>query len=454
MLKYHTLFTKANRLYETYVKRRKMLAYREFLENSQWWPYEKLQAFQWEELAKLLKHAYENVPYWRGQFDRLGLKPSDIKTYEDFCRIPVTDKKSIRENYEEMRAVNYNGKTWKKSTGGSTGEPLHFEYTPESYDWRVAASKRGYSWAGCEDGVKQAYIWGIAIGKVSPFKKLKECLHHLLLRQKYFNCFEFSEKEMAHAIVSLNRYKPEIIVGYTNPLYSFAKYIKNHGKISFKPKAVISAAEALHDFQRKEISSVFGCGVFNTYGSREFMLIASECEKHKGLHINMENLLIEVLGDDGKPVKSGETGEVVITDLHNYGMPFIRYKIGDLAVFSGEPCLCGRGLPMLRDVVGRSLDMIKVSNGNNIPGEFFPHLMKDFHEVKQFQVIQDKINSLVVKIVKAENFDESRLALMKDEIFKVVGREVNVSIVFVDEIPLTATGKRRVTISELEGASD
>ena len=442
-----------NPFYESVIKRRNMLKYRKFLEDSQWWPYEKLKAFQWEELTKLLKHAYENVPYWRGQFDRLGLKPSDIKTYEDFCRIPVIDKKNIRENYEDMRAINYNGKTWKKSTGGSTGEPLHFEYTPESYDWRVAASKRGYSWAGCEDGVKQAYVWGGVIGNVPLLKKLKESLHHLFLRQKYFNCFEFSEKEMARAIVSLDRYKPEIIVGYTNPLYSFARYIKSNATIGFKPKAVISAAEALHDFQRKEISSVFGCNVFNTYGSREFMLIASECEKHNRLHVNMENLLVEVLEEDGKPIKPGETGEVVITDLHNYGMPFIRYKIGDMGVASDRVCSCGRGLSMVEDIIGRSLDMIKISNGKNIPGEFFPHLMKDFHEVKQFQVTQDKIDHLLIKIVKTAALDESRLALMKDEILKVVGREMSVSIVFVDEIPLTATGKRRVTISELEGIS-
>jgi len=439
-----------NPLYESLIKRRNMLKYRGLLEKSQWWPYEKLRAFQWEELMKLLRHAYENVPYWHAEFDRLGLKLSDIKAYEDFCRISVIDKRTIREHYEKMRAVNYSGKTWKKSTGGSTGEPLHFEYTPESYDWRVAASKRGYSWAGCEDGVRQAYIWGTAIGNVSPLKKLKESLHHLFLRQKYFNCFKFSEKEMARAVLSLNSYKPDIIVGYTNPLYNFAKYIKGKTKIGFKPKAVISAAEVLHDFQRKEISSVFGCDVFNTYGSREFMLIASECDKHNGLHINVENLFVEVLGEDGKPVKSGETGEVAITDLHNYGMPFIRYKIGDLAVVSEEPCLCGRGLPVLRHIVGRSLDMIKISNGKNIPGEFFPHLMKEFHEVKEFQVVQNKSDSLIVKIVKAENLDESRLLFMKDEILKIAGSGIMVNIVFVDKIPLTATGKHRVTISELE----
>lgn len=439
-----------NPFYESVIKRRKMLKYRRFLEDSQWWPYEKLQAFQREELTKLLKHAYENAPYWRRQFDRVGLKTSDIKTYEDFCRIPVTDKNNIRENYEAMRAVNYAGKTWKKSTGGSTGEPLHFEYTPESYDWRVAASKRGYSWAGCEDGVKQAYIWGVAVGNVPPLKRLKEDLHHMFLRQKYFNCFDFSEKKMARAIASLNRYKPEIIAGYTNPLYNFAKYIKSHGKISFKPKAVISAAEALHDFQRKEISSVFGCSVFNTYGSREFMLIASECDKHRGLHINMENLLVEVLGDDGRPVKPGETGEIVITDLHNYGMPFIRYKIGDLGIATDRICSCGRGLPLIDKIEGRVLDTIRTPDGRVIPGEFFPHLMKDFEEVDKFQVIQEDIDGLTIKIVRRKEVSNDAMRSIRNDVVRIVGDKIKINFQFVPDIPLTQTGKFRVVISKIQ----
>lgn len=440
-----------NPIYESVIKRRNMLKYRRFLEDSQWWPYEKLRAFQWKELTKLLKHAYQNVPYWRGQFDKIGLKPSDIKTYEDFSRIPVTDKKSIRENYEEMRAANYNSKTWKKSTGGSTGEPLHFEYTPESYDWRVAASKRGYSWAGCEDGAKQAYIWGTAIGKVSPFKKLKESLHHSFLRQKYFNCFEFSEKDITRAIVSLNRYKPEIIVGYTNPLYNFARYAKEYTNVDFKPKAVISAAEALHDFQRKEISSVFGCNVFNTYGSREFMLIASECENHRGLHINMENLLVEVLREDGSPAASGEEGEIIITDLHNYGMPFIRYRIGDMGIMAADKtCSCGRGLPLLANVTGRSLDIIKTPDGRNVPGEYFPHLMKEFSEIKKFQVIQKELDSIVMKVVAEKDSDLLDTRTIEAEILKTLGPFVSLKFEVVKDIPLTRSGKMRVVISDIK----
>jgi len=438
-----------NPFYENVIRRRNMLKYRAFLEKSQWWPYEKLRAFQWGELTRLLKHTYDNVPYWRGRFDTLGLKPADIKTYEDFCKIPVTGKTNMREHYEEMRADNYAGKAWKKSTGGSTGEPLHFEYTPESYDWRVACSKRGYYWAECEDGKRTAYIWGVAIGKTSELKRVKESLHHAFLRQRHYNCFGFTEHKMAEVLRDMNRFMPECIVGYTNPLYEFAKYVEKAGTLKSKPKTIISAAEKLHEFQREKISTVFGCPVFNTYGSREFMLIASECEARKGLHVNVENLFIEIIKENGTPAKPGEMGDIVITDLHNYGMPFIRYKIGDMGVASDRVCPCGKGLPMVEDIVGRTLDMIRTPDGKCIPGEFFPHLMKEFKKIDKFQVIQDKLDHLVIKMVQKDKMTDAECKRLSNEIEKVTGKTIKIDIAFTDEIPLTGTGKHRVTISRI-----
>jgi phenylacetate-CoA ligase len=435
--------------YEKNIKRRKILNYRRLLESSQWWTKEKLLEFQWQELKKLLKHAEEQVPYWQKVFKDLGITSEDIKSYSDFRRLPIVTKEDIRNNKNLMIARNYLGKTWTKSTGGSTGVPLELDYTPDSYDWRVAVSKRGYAWAGCEDGMKQAHIWGVAIGKVPLLKRIKENIYHRILRQRYYNCFEFDEKKMKEVLRDLNSYKPEIIVGYTNPLYNFAKFVRDNGRINFRPRAIISGAEKLHKFQTKEISEVFDCEVFNTYGSREFMLVASECEKHKGLHINVENLFVEIIKEDGTPAKSGEIGDIVITDLHNYGMPFIRYKIGDMAIASDRTCFCRRGLPMLEDVIGRSLDMIKTPEGRFVPGEFFPHLMKEFNWIKQFQVIQESLDNLAIKIVKNGLSDNGQLNFLQDEIKRVLGQRMNIDIQFVDEIPLTKSGKFRVTISNI-----
>lgn len=447
---YEKIFKLFNTFFETTIKHRNMIEYRSFLEQSQWWTPEQLRQHQWESVQRLLNHAFANVPYWQDTFKRLRLSVSDFKTLDDIRKLPIIDKTDIRSNKNQMIAINWYGKTWTKSTGGSTGMPLELDYTPESYDWRVACSKRGYSWAnGCEDGERQAYIWGVGIGKQSLLKRLKELLHHLLLRQKYFNCFEFNIKQMALCLASLNSFKPEYIVGYTNPLYELSRFIQKTGKLSFTPRAVISAAEKLHPFQRETIQSAFQCPAFNTYGSREFMLIASECDKYEGLHVSMENLLVEIIKEDGTPAKQGETGDLVITDLHNYGMPFIRYRIGDMAVCSDKQCSCKRGLMMLADVVGRSLDIIRTPDGRKVPGEFFPHLMKEFKGVEKFQVIQGKLDHLEVRIIKNSKFSEAESQFMQNEIFKTMGQGIKIDYVFVDDIPLTKTGKFRVTISKL-----
>ena len=431
------------------MKGRTTMARRRFLEQSQWWPRERLLAFQRGERTALLRHAAEQVPYWQERFAALRMRPQDLTDDEAFCRLPILTKEDIRAHRPQMLARSFSGKTWAKATGGSTGAPLQFDYTPESYAWRVAATKRGYGWAGCEDGLKQAYIWGVAIGDVPRLTRLKENAHHWLIRQRYFNCFEFDEPRMASCLQALNRYRPDYLVGYTNPLCNFAEFIRREGGRRFAPKAVITGAEKLHDFQRATLREVFGCPVFNTYGSREFMLIASECREHRGLHVNAENLVVDIVRDDGRPAGPGETGRVVITDLHNYGMPFIRYEIGDLGVASEAACPCGRGLPLLTDVVGRSLDMIKTPDGRFVPGEFFPHLMKEFSGVRRFQVVQRRLDRLAVKLVKDGQFQDRDLDMMRREIRKTLGPAVDVEFQFVDDIPLTRTGKFRVTVSEL-----
>lgn len=436
-------------IFETVIKRRKILKYRRRLEKSQWLPTQKLLDLQWQELKKLIDHAYTHVPYWKKAFETLGLKPTDIQNLEDFQALPFMTKENIRSHKKDMIASNYRGKTWTKSTGGSTGVPLELDYTPESYDWRLATTKRGYGWAGCEDGVKQAYIWGTDIKEPSKLIKLKRKLHYSVLRHRYYNCFNFTEEKMAEALADLNRFKPKVILGYTNPLYNFAKFI-GHKKIKFRPKAIITGAEKLYEFQRKELIKVFDCQVFNTYGSREFMLIGAECEKHHGLHISMENLLVEIIKEDGTPAGDGEMGEIVVTDLHNYGMPFIRYKIGDLGIMSSVSCPCGRGLLILKDVVGRSLDMLKTPDGRYVPGEFFPHLMKEFKGIKQFQVVQDKTNELTIKIIKTDDFKNMDFQFMEGKIQGIMGQLVKVHYEFVDDIPLTKTGKHRVTICNIK----
>ena len=210
---------------------------------------------------------------------------------------------------------------------------------------------------------------------------------------------------------------------------------------------MIGAAEALHDFHRPLIEAAFpGAQVFNTYGCREFMLIASECEHHDGLHVNADHLHVELLGTD-----PATPAELAITDLSNFGMPFLRYLNGDLALaHAGDACACGRTLPRLAQVVGRKLDMIRSVDGRLLPGEFFPHMFKDVAGVRNFQVVQSQLDRLLVKVVPDATFGENEERYVREQISRVLGGTVFIDLRRVDEIPMTPSGKHRVTISEVQ----
>ena len=433
--------------YESFLRRRDTLKYLRRLEENQWLSREEIRELQWEELKKLLRHAYENVSFYRESFKESGLAPNDIKTPDDFRKLPVIGRSTINANRGRMVARNI-PKILTKSTGGSTGEPLHFFYTRDSYEWRKAVTMRGYSWAGYKEGDRVAYLWGIPVGEVSRIPLLKAKIHRRIQNAKHFNIFDMSPQTMESYLQEMRDYKPKHIVSYGLGMYYFAKFISENGWRALPLKSVILGAEKVHKDQIQVIESTFNCPVFNTYGSREFMLIASQCEYRCGMHESADNLFVEILRGN-EPVSDGEVGEVIITDLHNYGMPFIRYKNGDLAVPSAETCPCGRGLPLISDVQGRITDMISTTDGRILTGLFFPHLMKEFKEVEHFQVIQQNKENLLVKIVKRTDIPQEKLELMKSEIQKACGVEMEIEFSFVDEIPLTPSGKRMVTISKV-----
>jgi phenylacetate-CoA ligase len=210
----------------------------------------------------------------------------------------------------------------------------------------------------------------------------------------------------------------------------------------------VVGAEKLHPFQRQLIERVFRTQVFETYGSREFMLIGAECEQQNGLHLTTEHLLVEILDDDGHPTPKGIEGNVVITDLYNYGMPFVRYANGDRAVAGLGDCECGRGLPLLRNVTGRRLDMLLGADGRWLPGEFFPHLVKDFPAVRRFQVIQEALGHVRFRMASTHMADTDRKELER-LVRAALGASVRVDFEQVADIELTAAGKLQVVINRV-----
>ena len=437
-------------IYETRIKKRQTLNYLDELTETQWLPKEKLDSLQWKRLQALLAHSVQNTAFYANLYKSSGIDIANIKSLSDFSLLPVISRSDVVNNFEKMQAENYKNKLLFKATGGSTGVPVRLALDRKSYEWRTAVAQRGYSWANCEMGTHTVYIWGVDVGKQPLLKSLKTSLYHSTLNKKMFNCFNLNDDEMMRIVEYINRKKPTGIVSYTTGIYNLAQFINNN-KISLDTtavKAIVTGAERLFDYQRELIESVFKVRVFNTYGCREFMLLASECEKHEGLHVNSDSVVVEILVD-GKPAEPGQTGELVITDLHNYGMPFIRYKNGDLATQGSKVCSCGRGLPLIDNIDGRKTDIIVAYNGTQVPGIYFPHLMKEIPEIRKFQVIQKSRTELEVKLVQQPVIRDEKIQFLRHEIQNIVGSEMNIKFSFVDDIPLNASGKFRVTISEI-----
>lgn len=435
-------------VFDRLLKRRKTMHYWQRAERSQWRDRQALEVQQLHDLKAILEYAFLNCDYYCERWTQLGLHPRDLQTFQDLHRWPLLTRDAIFANRERMQS-GAKVKRITKSTGGSTGQPLVFDIDHDSNERRTAMMFRGYSWASSGPGSRRLLIWGTDL-KRSPFwKSIKVALHHRFDQQLLMNCFDFSHDNMRTHFEMMERYRPETIIAYTSPLYEFARFLKVH---SLKPqgiRSIVVGAEKIYDFQRQMIEDVFQAPVFETYGSREFMLIGAECELHCGMHLSMENLLVEVLDDSGVPTPDGEEGNVVITDLFNWGMPFIRYVNGDRAIAGFTQCRCGRGLPLLRSIVGRQLDVISTSSGKIIPGELFPHLFKDYAAVRQFQVQQHQLDQIEIKLVGDESLNEEYCQQIHDRIVQCVGDQVGVRLDLVSNIPLTAAGKQRVVVNHV-----
>jgi phenylacetate-CoA ligase len=435
--------------FEGVFKRRKTFRYWKELERTQWLSRSELEQIQFEGLGKLLSHGYAHCPYYRATWREAGLDPNRLQSLTDFERWPLVRRETIAEHRLQMRSERPVSRLLAKATGGSSGVPLHFDIDMHSYERRWAATYRGYSWANAAPGTKQLYFWGVPLGTRTRWQRYKDDLYHRIQRHSILNTFDFREERALEFLNRINRYRPDVIVAYTNPLYRFARVLSERRLTVWSPGSIVVGAEKLHDFQRELIEKVFRAPVFETYGAREFMLIGAECERHAGLHVTMENLVVEVLDDEGRPVAEGQEGNVVVTDLTNFGMPFIRYVNGDRAIAGASACPCGRGLPLLQEVTGRRLDVLRTKNGGLIPGEFFPHLLKDFPAIVQFQVVQECLERIEIRAVLKSALSEADRRLMNVEFHKIAGESVHVDFREVDSIPLTAAGKLQVVVNRL-----
>jgi phenylacetate-CoA ligase len=426
----------------------------QFLKATERWSLEQLQDLQVGMLRRLVRHAYHHTSYYREVMDERGLRPEDIDSLEALSKFPLLDRTVLRATMDTRLAGAGPRVAITKSTSGTTGEPVVVKYNVESRHWRDATRWRGYGWGGHAIGKRAMHYWGAGPQASSLYKRSKIAIDHAIKRDLYVDCTPRGDEALTAAVQSIRRFKPEVMVAYAAGAAALAKYVNENNLRTWKDFPVLVGAERLWPQDREAINAAFG-PAFETYGCREVMLMASECEHHTGMHTSMETMIVEIVirQPDGttRPARPGETGEVLITDLHNLACPMLRYVNGDLAVaHAEETCACGRSLTKIGPIEGRTTETLRDGRGNAVSGMVFNILFGVMDQVaNKFQVVQRLDGSVVMKVVPSVGArlpDANSAAIHAFADKYLPGAPFKIE--YVEDIPLTAAGKRKVVVVE------
>jgi phenylacetate-CoA ligase len=388
-------------------------------------------------LRRILQHAIEQVPYYR----QLGVSPR-------LSEFPILTKSTVRAQSEWLRADNYRHRpVIAKKTSGSTGVPLKVLIDEDGLAWKRACTIRADEWSGWRRGCRVAKAWGNP--EYRQFGLKGWLRNRLFERAIHLDTLKMTDADIADFAWRLQRHRPRLIFGHAHSVYLLADYLRQHRVKPPRPNGIITTAMILHDFERQRIEEVFGCPVTNRYGCEEVSLIACECPAHQGLHVNVDSVFVEILDGD-QPARPGQPGQVVVTDLTNFAMPLVRYRVGDVASWSAQPCPCGRSFPVLERIEGREADYVVTASGHRISGisltENFATLVPG---IAQLQIVQEEVERFRFRIVPAPEFaerGENRLAELVRERF---GPATRYTCEFVDVIPAEPSGKYRFCISHV-----
>jgi phenylacetate-CoA ligase len=421
------------------------VALRHDLERTQWLDEGRLESLQLERLRRFLTQAARDVPYYADSFAHADFDPRQITSMRDLQALPFLDKATIRANVERMKSTAA-GKLVRYNTGGSSGEPLVFYMGMGRISHDVAAKWRATRWWGVDIGDPEVVLWGspVELGKQDRIKAWRD----RLLRSHLFPAFQMSPSQMDAYLAALQQLRPKMVFGYASALALLARHAASRGidVSNLGTKVVFATGETLYPDQRDSIEKSLGAPVANGYGSRDAGFIAHQCPSGS-LHLSAEHIIVELLDPTGQPVAEGQSGEIVVTHLATDDFPFIRYRTGDMAAMGAKPCQCGRGLPVLEQVHGRSTDFIRTRSGNSMHALALIYEVRDKPGVRAFKFIQAEDLSLELLLVAGPELTADAEAAIRKGVLARMGEGAELSIRRVGEIPPEKSGKYRYAIS-------
>jgi len=424
------------------------LAYARTLEKTQYYSGQQLEEIQWQRLEDIWKFIWKYNDFYKKRFTDAGLTEQSLQSPADIVKLPLLAKKDIQENTEGMISTGFvKEELLHFKTGGSTGKSLDIFMTEECSELRNACARRHDCWTGWNPGEPVGAVWGNPKLPESIKEKIKNTFVQPYI---YLDTMAVTEQSVQKFALSWEKVKPTLLFGHAHSLFILAQYVTEMGVKEIQPTGILSTSMMLLPHERVFIEKFFKCKVIDRYGCEEVSLIGCECEKHEGMHMNIEHLLIEFIKDDGCQAEPGEDGNIVVTDLMNKAMPFIRYQVEDVGVPLNRLCSCGRGLPLMGKVTGRVADFLIKSDGTKVAGiSLIENTLTRIPGIDQMQIIQDKIDHVLLNIVPGKAYNEARQRELKTYFENCFDQKVRITIKKTDCIQPEKSGKYRFSICKI-----
>ena len=421
----------------------------EWLNESQWWPLERLTEYQNEQVQIIIRTAYENVPFYRDRFDKVRLHPDDIRSIEDLDKLPILTKEEVIEAGSYIH--NQKIPRWKLvhgHTSGTTGSALQLVYTREcvQFQWAVWWRHRGRFGMTWRD--REANFGGKLL---VPYEQTKPPFwrENRIFNQSVFSQHHMKPEFLKYYVERLNQEPYDYYSGYPSTIYLLASYLEQSGQeLKYRPKIVFTGAETLLEYQKKLIARHIAKAT-DEYGTGEYAGNASKCE-YDYYHIDMEFGVLEILPLEGAQHNDDEIiGKIVVTGFANPAMPFIRYEMGDIATYLPNfKCPCGRESPVLKCIDGRIESYIHTADGRRIGR--LDHIFKDMNWVRESQIIQNEAGKIIIRLIPRNKYGESDINFLLNECYSRLGSDMKIDLEVVDNIPRTKSGKFRAVISKID----
>ncbi|WP_321371075.1 hypothetical protein [uncultured Desulfuromusa sp.] len=418
------------------------------MEETQYYSQQKLEAIQWSRLQDLWQFIWRHNDFYRQRFLACGLQEQDLRSLDDVRKLPVLTKKEIRSQGSALLSNGFRQNNLLHfKTGGSTGKALDIFITEECSELRNACARRHDRWTGWEPGEPIGAAWGNPkLPKSFRAKLIDNCVQPFI----YLDTMAVTDQSVRQFAKAWEVKKPTLLFGHAHSLYLLAQQVDTLKIKSIQPVGILSTSMMLLPHERAVIEKVFKRKVTDRYGCEEVSLIGCECEKHDGMHMNIEHLIIEFLREDGSYAAPGEPGRIVVTDLMNKAMPFIRYEVEDVGVRLDRKCSCGRGLPLMGKVNGRVADFLIKSDGSRVAGiSLIENTLTDINGIDQMQIVQYSINKFKLNIVCGVEFGCSQAGQLESYFRGIFGSDIIIELQKISEIKAEKSGKYRFSICQV-----